>query len=55
MNSQLVQTCQMFLVPATILFAALGLSATEALKTLLSLVGLVVSLVEPPSAMDGAA
>jgi hypothetical protein len=43
MDEKLIAACQMFLVPATILFAALGLAATEALKTLLCLIGAVVS------------
>jgi len=33
MDDKLIAACQMFLAPATILFAALGLAATEALKT----------------------
>jgi hypothetical protein len=45
MNPHLMQACQLFLVPATILIAALGLSATEPLKSLLSGVGLLVSLI----------
>jgi hypothetical protein len=43
MDDKLVAACQMFLVPATILFAALGVATTEALKTLLCFIGVVVS------------
>ncbi len=43
MDEKLVATCQMFLVPATILFAALAVATTEALKTLLCIVGVLVS------------
>lgn len=45
MNQDLIQTCQMFLVPASILFAALGIAKTEPLKTLISGMGLAISLV----------
>ncbi len=43
MDEKLVAACQMFLVPATILFAALAVSTTEALKTLFCIIGVVVS------------
>src|SRR6266481_5117993 len=43
MDEKLVAACQMFLVPATILFAALAVATTEALKTLLCIIGVVVS------------
>jgi hypothetical protein len=43
MDDKLVAACQMFLVPATILISALGLAATEALKTLLCFIGVAVS------------
>ena len=43
MDEKLVAACQMFLVPATILFAALAVATREALKTLLCIVGVVVS------------
>jgi hypothetical protein len=33
MDEKLVAACQMFLVPATILFAALAVATREALKT----------------------
>ncbi|HWN80265.1 MAG TPA: hypothetical protein VNN81_20765 [Bradyrhizobium sp.] len=42
MDEKLVATCQMFLVPATILFAALAVATGEALK-LLCIIGVVVS------------
>jgi len=43
MNKDLIDACQMFLVPATILFAAIGIARTEALKTLVSAIGVFVS------------
>ena len=43
MDEKLVAACQMFLVPATILFAALAVATREALKTLLCIIGVVVS------------
>jgi hypothetical protein len=43
MDDKLVAACQMFLVPATILFAALAVATREALKTLLCIIGVVVS------------
>src|SRR5438128_925333 len=45
MNGTLVEACHMFMVPATILVAALGLGGTEAWKTLVCLIGLTVSTV----------
>lgn len=45
MDRDLSAACQMFLVPATILFGALGVAGSEALKTLISLMGLVTSFV----------
>jgi fucose permease len=44
MDPNLIKACEMFLVPAAILFAALGLASKEQLKTLLSLMGLAISL-----------
>jgi hypothetical protein len=44
-NKDLIEECQMFLVPASILFAALGLAQTEPLKALLSAMGVAISLV----------
>jgi hypothetical protein len=43
MNQLLIMACQMFLVPATILFAALGVAPTESLKTLISAMGIATS------------
>src|ERR1700741_3703912 len=43
MNPALISACQMFLVPASILFAAVGVAKTEPLKTLLSFLGAVTS------------
>jgi hypothetical protein len=40
----LIEISQMFLVPAAILFGALGLAGTEQLKTLISLLGLATSI-----------
>ena len=39
MKKELIDTCQMFLVPASILFAAIGIARTEPLKTLISVIG----------------
>jgi hypothetical protein len=43
MDETLIAACQMFLVPASILFATIGLASTEPLKFLLSAVGAVLS------------
>jgi len=43
MDKDLISACQMFLVPASILFAALGVASTEQLKTLVSVMGLATS------------
>jgi hypothetical protein len=45
MDTNLISACQMFLVPASILFAALGVASTEQLKTLVSVMGLATSAV----------
>ncbi len=42
MDADLVSLSQMFLVPATILFAAIGIAATEGLKTWVSFLGTVL-------------
>jgi hypothetical protein len=42
MDDKLVAACQMFLIPATILVAALAAATTEALKSLLCVMGVVV-------------
>jgi hypothetical protein len=39
MDEKLIAACQMYLVPMTILFAALGLARTEQLKALISILG----------------
>jgi hypothetical protein len=43
MNDKLVAACQMFLIPVTILFGALGAASTEQLKTLISVMGIATS------------
>jgi hypothetical protein len=45
MKGELSQACQMFLVPTTILFAALSAGVTHQLKTLLSAIGVLTSVV----------
>ncbi len=42
---ELISACQMFLVPVSILFGALGVATTEQLKTLISLMGVATSIV----------
>jgi hypothetical protein len=43
MNPQLIAVCQMFLIPLSVLFTALGTARTEGLKTGVSIIGLVIS------------
>lgn len=43
MNETLVATCQMFLVPATILFAAVGVANTRFVKLVVCLLGIAVT------------
>ena len=43
LNETLVATCQMFLVPATILFAAVGVANTRFVKLLVCLLGVAVA------------
>src|ERR1700722_12399452 len=43
MEHDLIAACEMFLIPATILFGALGVAPTEALKTLISVMGVITS------------
>ncbi len=43
MPTDLINACQMFLVPCAILFAALGVAPTEQLKTLISVMGTATS------------
>jgi hypothetical protein len=45
MNQQLIAASQLFLIPISILFAALGVARTEALKTLVSGLGVGVSVI----------
>jgi hypothetical protein len=44
-NKDLIDECQMFLVPASILFAAIGIAGTEPLKALLSVMGVAISVI----------
>src|SRR5437870_4448351 len=44
MKKELVDVCQMFLVPASILFAAIGIARTEWLKAVISLIGAGVGI-----------
>lgn len=43
MDKDLIAASQMFLIPAAILFTALGVAQTEGLKTGISAIGLVIS------------
>jgi hypothetical protein len=43
MDKQLIAAYQMFLVPASILFTALGVARTEGLKTGISAIGIMMS------------
>jgi hypothetical protein len=43
MDQTLINACQMFLVPASILFTALGVAPTEGLKTGVSSIAFVIS------------
>jgi hypothetical protein len=43
MNDTLIAACQMFLVPATILFGALGVANTRGLKFLVCLLGVATA------------
>ena len=45
MKQELISTCQMFLIPSTIMFAALGVAGSEALKSLICGAGAFTSLV----------
>ena len=44
MNESLVAACQLFLVPSSILFAALGVAKTDQLKTMISVMGFATCL-----------
>ena len=43
MNETLISACQMFLIPATILFAAVGVPNSRGLKLLICLMGVATS------------
>jgi hypothetical protein len=43
-EKDLISACQMFLVPASILFTALGVAKTEGLKSGVSFLGVIISL-----------
>ena len=43
MNETLISACQMFLIPATILFAAVGVPNSQGLKLLICLMGVATS------------
>jgi hypothetical protein len=45
MKPELISACQMFLVPSTIMFAALGIAGSEGLKTLVSIMGIITASV----------
>ena len=45
MNQQLIAASQMFLIPASMLFVAIGVARTEALKTLISLMACGVGVI----------
>jgi hypothetical protein len=43
MRAELISTCQMFLVPSAIMFAALGVAGSEGLKTVICVMGAATS------------
>lgn len=43
MNENLISVCQMFLIPATILFAAVGVANTQGLKLLVCFLGVATT------------
>lgn len=43
MQAELISTCQMFLVPSAIMFAALGVAGSEGLKTIICAMGAATS------------
>lgn len=43
MNETLISVCQMFLIPATILFAAVGVPNSQGLKLLICLMGVATT------------
>jgi len=44
-DKNVIEESQMFLVPASILFAAIGIAETEPLKALLSAMGVAISII----------
>jgi hypothetical protein len=44
MNENLINTCKLFFLPASVLFTALGVAPTEGLKTGVSAIAFVISL-----------
>jgi hypothetical protein len=44
-NETLIHACEMFLIPATILFVALALAPTDKLKQLIAILGVLTSLI----------
>jgi hypothetical protein len=45
MNDTLIHACEMFLLPATVLFLAFGIAPSERLKSMISAVGVLTSLI----------
>lgn len=45
MNDTLIHACEMFLLPTTILFIAFAIASSERLKALISVIGVLTSLI----------
>ncbi len=45
MNDTLIHACEMFLLPTTVLFLAFGLTQSEGLKAVISVVGVLTSII----------
>ncbi len=45
MNDTLIHACEMFLLPTTVLFLAFGLTQSAGLKALISVVGVLTSII----------
>lgn len=43
MNENLISACQMFLIPATLLFAAVGVANSQGIKLLICLLGVATA------------
>ena len=43
MNETLISACQMFLIPATLLFAAVGVANSQGIKLLICLLGVATA------------